>query len=124
MMSTDPHFPFRPDVWWPDLFEPLSRAEREELINGLAISWHEGWVPNRADVEDHLAVGRGELTALQAALRSADRASAPVAVRAWAARPVRALPPGEAIVKCPGSVQGNSPGECCANFRVSVARRA
>ena len=38
MMSTDPYFPFRPDVWWPDLFEPLSRAEREELINGLAIN--------------------------------------------------------------------------------------
>ena len=108
MMSTDPYFPFRPDVWWPDLFEPLSRAEREELINGLAINWHEGWVPNRADVEDHLAVDRGELTALQAALRSTDRTSAPVAVRAWAARPARALPPGEAIVKCPGSVQGNA----------------
>ena len=75
----DPYFPFRPDLWWPDLFEPLSPAEREELIEGLAVNWHEGWVPNRADVEDHLAVDRGELTALQAALRSADRVSAPAA---------------------------------------------
>ena len=75
----DPYFPFRPDLWWPDLFEPLSPAEREELIEGLAVNWHEGWVPNRADVADHLAVDRGELTALQAALRSADRVSAPAA---------------------------------------------
>ena len=33
----DPYFPFRPDLWWPDLFEPLSPAEREELIEGLAV---------------------------------------------------------------------------------------
>ncbi|WP_128773015.1 hypothetical protein [Actinomyces oricola] len=81
-MSTDPCFPFTPDKWWPDLFEPLSRAEHEGHIDSLAVSWHEGRVPNRADVEDHLAVARGELTVLQVALRSADRVSAPGAVRA------------------------------------------
>lgn len=75
----DPYFPFRPDLWWPDLFEPLSPAEREELIEGLAVNWHEGWVPNRADTADVIDVQLGRLTPLQTARRAADRASAPAA---------------------------------------------
>jgi hypothetical protein blinB_20147 len=85
---SDPYFPFRPDLWWPDLFEPLSPAEREELIEGLAVNWHEGWVPNRADVEDYLALTAGTTTLDElvqryrdqaTARRAADRASAPAA---------------------------------------------
>ena len=65
----DPYFPFRPDLWWPDLFEPLSPAEREELIEGLAVNWHEGWVPNRADTADVIDVQLGRLRASAPAAR-------------------------------------------------------
>ncbi|MCZ0859523.1 hypothetical protein OHJ16_15940 [Actinomyces israelii] len=62
-MSADPYFPFIPDKRRLDLFEPLSRAEHEGLVNALAVNWREGWAPNREDVEDHLAL-RGGATVL------------------------------------------------------------
>ena len=55
--------PLTPDKWRPDLFEPLGRAEREGLVNGLAVNWREDWVPNREDVEDRLTL-RGGATSL------------------------------------------------------------
>ena len=48
-------------------------------MEGLAVNWHEGWVPNRADTADVIDVQLGRLTPLQAARRAADRASAPAA---------------------------------------------
>ncbi|UNX53524.1 hypothetical protein MF406_11015 [Georgenia sp. TF02-10] len=44
---------------WPELFAPLSDAERREVVSNFASSWHEGWVPNRTDVEDLIAWKRG-----------------------------------------------------------------
>jgi len=40
---------------WPELFAPLSDEQRRSIVSTLASSWHEGWVPNRADVEDLIA---------------------------------------------------------------------
>ena len=60
--------PFTPDKWRPDLFEPLGRAEREGLVNNLAVNWCEDWVPNREDVEDRLAL-RGGATSLNEFVR-------------------------------------------------------
>ena len=61
--SSEGPVPLTPDKWRPDLFEPLGRAEREGLVNGLAVNWRENWVPNREDVEDRLAL-RGGATSL------------------------------------------------------------
>lgn len=44
---------------WPELFAQLSENERREVVNNFASSWHEGWVPNRDDVEDLIAWKRG-----------------------------------------------------------------
>lgn len=35
---------------WPELFEDLDPTQRWAVVQSLAASWHEGWVPNRADV--------------------------------------------------------------------------
>jgi len=40
---------------WPELFAPLSDEQRRSIVSTLASSWHEGWVPKRADVEDLIA---------------------------------------------------------------------
>ncbi len=36
----------------PVLFAPLDDAARMVVVNALASIWHEGWVPNREDVEN------------------------------------------------------------------------
>lgn len=72
-MSNHTAPPFAPDQWWPDLFAQLDDAERDEVVNDLAIMWHEGWHPNRADAADLIDVRLGRLTPLQAAHRAADR---------------------------------------------------
>lgn len=47
---------------WPELFEPLSDVERRAVVNTFASNWHEGWVPNRADVENLTLYVRGAIT--------------------------------------------------------------
>ena len=42
--------PFEIEARWPDLFEGLTPAQRDSVVQPLASSWHEGWVPNRDDV--------------------------------------------------------------------------
>lgn len=36
---------------WPELFEGLSKDRKKSVINNLASSWHEGWVPNYEGVK-------------------------------------------------------------------------
>ncbi len=36
---------------WPDLFVDLNDDQRDRVVHGWAAQWHEGWEPNRADVE-------------------------------------------------------------------------
>ncbi|CAM3211022.1 antitoxin VbhA family protein [Actinomyces slackii] len=81
-MSTSQHAPFTPDLWWPDLFATLTPADKDIFIQSLAANWHEGWVPSREDVADLIAVHHGDLTPLQAARRSADRATILTTARA------------------------------------------
>ena len=46
---------------WPELFAQLGVAERSAVVNALASSWHEGWVPNREDVENLTDLMRGAI---------------------------------------------------------------
>ncbi|MBF4458806.1 hypothetical protein [Pseudoclavibacter sp. VKM Ac-2867] len=46
---------------WPELFAPLSAKQRKIVVNALASSWHEGWVPNREDVENLTDLLRGAI---------------------------------------------------------------
>jgi hypothetical protein len=50
---------FNIEVTWPELFEELSALDRVAVVQTLASSWHEGWVPNREDVADLIDVTRG-----------------------------------------------------------------
>lgn len=37
---------------WPEQFAGLEQGQRNAVIQSLAASWHEGWLPNRSDVEN------------------------------------------------------------------------
>nr|WP_236867304.1 hypothetical protein [Brevibacterium linens] len=47
---------------WPDVFEGLDDQQRRNVVEALAASWHEGWVPNREDVARLTAKVRGDIT--------------------------------------------------------------
>ena len=44
---------------WPELFTQLTDRQRIDVVDTLASSWHEGWVPNREDVENLTDYARG-----------------------------------------------------------------
>lgn len=46
---------------WPELFAPLDAIGRTAVVNAFASSWHEGWVPNREDVENLTDYVRGAI---------------------------------------------------------------
>lgn len=50
---------FNVEARWPELFAQLAAADREAVLNALASSWHEGWLPNREDVENLTDYARG-----------------------------------------------------------------
>lgn len=52
---------FNIEARWPELFEQLNAADRDAVVNALASSWHEGWVPNREDVENLTDYARGAI---------------------------------------------------------------
>lgn len=37
---------------WPELFAHLDEAQRNRVLESFASAWHEGWEPNREDVEN------------------------------------------------------------------------
>jgi len=47
--------------WWPELFEGLTKVQRRAVLNTLASSYHEGWEPNREDVENATDYVRGAI---------------------------------------------------------------
>jgi len=53
--------PFDIEERWPELFEKLDQKQRRAIVQSLASSWHEGWVPNREDVVDLVAEATGEI---------------------------------------------------------------
>lgn len=46
---------------WPELFAQLDAAERRAIVQSLAAGWHEGWEPNREDVENLTDLARGAI---------------------------------------------------------------
>ncbi|PHP52668.1 antitoxin VbhA family protein [Actinomyces ruminis] len=73
---------------WPELFEQLDQVQRRAVVQSLASAWHEGWVPNREDVENLTDYARGAIDmseyrrrAHAAARRRAARRGALAAVR-------------------------------------------
>ena len=46
---------------WPEVFVGVSDVDAQAIQNACVASWHEGWEPNRAEVEDLAAKARGEI---------------------------------------------------------------
>ena len=46
---------------WPELFTQLTDRQRIDVVDTLESSWHEGWVPNREDVENLTDLTRGAI---------------------------------------------------------------
>ncbi|GGL74109.1 hypothetical protein GCM10010038_00160 [Glutamicibacter protophormiae] len=46
---------------WPELFGRLDAVERNAVRQSLASAWHEGWIPNREDVENLADVACGAI---------------------------------------------------------------
>lgn len=46
---------------WPELFEQLDTIQRRAVLQSLAAAWHEGWIPNREDVENLTDEARGAI---------------------------------------------------------------
>ena len=46
---------------WPELFAQLDDTQRNAVRQSLAAAWHEGWVPNREDVENLTDEARGAI---------------------------------------------------------------
>lgn len=59
---------------WPELFTALTAMQRTSVIQALASSWHEGWEPNREDVENLTDHARGAIDEAEY-LRRADAAA-------------------------------------------------
>lgn len=59
---------------WPELFEQLTDVQRESVVQAFADAWHEGWEPNREDVENLTDRARGAIDRDEY-LRRADEAA-------------------------------------------------
>lgn len=46
---------------WPELFAQLDDTQRRAVVQSLASAWHEGWEPNREDVENLTDEARGAI---------------------------------------------------------------
>ena len=46
---------------WPELFVGVSDVAARAIQNACVASWHEGWVPNREDVENLTEFTRGAI---------------------------------------------------------------
>jgi hypothetical protein len=59
---------------WPELFTQLDTTQRRAVVQSLASAWHEGWEPNREDVENLTDEARGAID-WDEYLRRADQAA-------------------------------------------------
>lgn len=50
---------------WPELFAQLDATQRHAVVQSLASAWHEGWTPNREDVENLTDRARGAIDAAE-----------------------------------------------------------
>lgn len=46
---------------WPELFVDLDEDQRRAVVQSLASDWHEGWEPDRGDVEHLTDRARGAI---------------------------------------------------------------
>ena len=46
---------------WPELFAQLEARQRRAVVQSFASAWHEGWTPNREDVENLTDKVRGAI---------------------------------------------------------------
>ncbi|OFS27826.1 MULTISPECIES: antitoxin VbhA family protein [unclassified Brevibacterium] len=46
---------------WPELFAQLDEKQRRNVVQSFAAAWHEGWEPNREDVENLTDYVRGAI---------------------------------------------------------------
>jgi hypothetical protein len=46
---------------WPEAFAGLDANNRRAVVQSFASAWHEGWVPNREDVENLTDKVRGTI---------------------------------------------------------------
>lgn len=53
---------FDVETRWPELFKDLVPNQREAVVQALASSWYEGWVPNYEDVKNLTDRGRGVIS--------------------------------------------------------------
>jgi hypothetical protein len=65
---------FNIEARWPELFAPLDDETRLHVVNAFASSWHEGWVPNREDVENLTDYARGAIDEAEYDRRAASKA--------------------------------------------------
>lgn len=65
---------FNIETRWPELFADLDELTRIHIANAFASSWHEGWVPNREDVENLTDYARGAIDKDEYDRRAADAA--------------------------------------------------
>ena len=50
------------EVRWPDLFTGLTQKQRRAVAQAFAAAWHEGWHPNRADVQNLTSYARDAIS--------------------------------------------------------------
>jgi hypothetical protein len=60
---------------WPELFAQLDATNRRAVVQSFAAAWHEGWKPNREDVENLTDYMRGAIDASEYDRRAAEAAS-------------------------------------------------
>lgn len=60
---------------WPELFTQLDRTKRRAVVQSFAAAWHEGWEPNREDVENLTDYMRGVIDESEYERRSRETAS-------------------------------------------------
>lgn len=67
---------------WPELFAQLDGGQRNAVRQALVAAWHEGWKPNREDVENLTDEARGAIdeTEYLRRVRETARRAAPVAI--------------------------------------------
>jgi len=59
---------------WPELFAQLDTTQRRAVVQSLASAWHEGWEPNREDVENLTDKVRGAIDRDEYMRRSSEAA--------------------------------------------------
>ncbi|MDY5159502.1 antitoxin VbhA family protein [Actinotignum urinale] len=58
---------------WSQLFEGLTLTQKQNVLNVLASSWHEGWEPNYDDVKNLIDYAQGTISEMEYDARCDER---------------------------------------------------